>query len=197
MLRLPVTHPDTLQWPVIGKLHKTESIPSLQPVCSVTCLLYQITAAFCNAPQRWPLQTSPKSLLSIVKKTTRGADVSAFLCLVKSFHFVLWVLHSITKTLEAAYLLKTGGRERVKKVSQSSIFFLVHRVGLLKPPELRFLPPEFSPSTIPASLIHLGPRNLHWFWLARFPNLHRRTLEKSIIFAALQKNPSIKNTKCD
>lgn len=74
----------------------------------------------------------------------------------QKFPYWLWVLHSITKTLEAAYLLKTGGQERVKKVSLSSIFFLVHRVGLLKPPELRFLP--LDPTTsIPASLIHLRP----------------------------------------
>jgi len=63
-----------------------------------------------------------------------------FLCLVKSFHIVLWVLYSITKTLQAAYLLKTGGRERVKKVSPSSVSFLVHRLALLKPHELWFLP---------------------------------------------------------
>lgn len=101
---------------------------------------------------------------------------------------MLWVLHSITKTLEAAYLLKTGGWERVKKVSPSSIFFLVHRVGLLKPPELWFLPLD-SPSAIPTSLIHLGPRYLHCFWLARLPNFHHRAEEKSIISTALQKKP--------
>lgn len=52
------------------------------------------------------------------------------------FPAVLRVLPSITKTLKAAYLLKTGNGERAaggeKKVSESSVYFLVHREGLLK-----------------------------------------------------------------
>lgn len=188
---LPVTHRGIaisalLQWVVEGKLYKIESMPSLKSMSEQWHAHNVASHRLFVIPPSTDHSKHPQIPLVNREKTTRETDFSAFLCLVKSFYTVLWVLHSITKTLEAAYLLKTGGWERVKKVSQSSIFFLVHRVALLKPPELWFLPLD-SPSTIPASLIHLGPRYLHWFWLARHPNFCRRTQEKSIIFTALQK----------
>lgn len=58
--------------------------------------------------------------------------------------------HGITKTLEAAYLLKTGGQERVKKASQPSVCFLVDGPDS---PKLRFLPTATNLS----ALIHLKP----------------------------------------
>lgn len=59
----------------------------------------------------------------------------------------LWVRvpRGITKTLEAAYLLKTGGQERVKKASQPSVFFLLDGLDSLKPQSSTFSP-RFHPS---------------------------------------------------
>lgn len=161
MVWLTVTHRGTaisalLQRLVKAKHYKIESMPSLKPMSEQWHAHYVASQRLFVIPPSTDHSKHPQIPLVNREKTTRGTDFSAFLCLVKSFHIVLWVLHSITKTLEAAYLLKTGGWERVKKASPSSIFFLVHRVGLLKPPELWFLPLD-SPSTIPASLIHLGP----------------------------------------
>lgn len=79
----------------------------------VSCSLCRITEAFCNSPPNTDHCKHPQIPLVNREKTAWGTDFWAFLCLVKSFHIVLWVLHSITKTLEAAYLLKTGGSERV------------------------------------------------------------------------------------
>lgn len=94
----------------------------------------------------------------------------------QKFPYRLRVLRSITKTLEAAYLLKTGGRERVKKVSVSSISLLVHGVGLLEPPELRFLP--------------LGPPNHHFGWSNPLKAQHYlRGFDQSDLQIFLQRNP--------
>lgn len=95
----------------------------------------------------------PKSLLSMEKRRHADEMPRLFSSPRQKFPWQLPVLRGITKTLEAAYLLKTGGRETLggegkkKKVSASSISLLVDGVGLLERAELQFLPsgPTFGP----------------------------------------------------
>lgn len=82
-----------------------------------------------------------------------GKGAPGFVLGWKSLLAKVRVPRGITKTLEAAYLLKTGGKERVEKASQPSVCFLVDGPDSPKPPELRFLP---TATNLPA-LIHLKP----------------------------------------
>lgn len=84
-------------------------MPSLKPMCVQCHALYVPSQRLFVIPPNTDHSKHPQIPLVNRGKTARRTDFSAFLCLVKSFHIVLWVLHSITKTLEAAYLLKTGG----------------------------------------------------------------------------------------
>lgn len=79
------------------------------------------------------------------------------LSLAGKFRCRVRVPRGIAKTLEAAYLLKTGGQERVKKASQPSVFFHPDGPDLPRPPELGALP-EVPPNADNLSaLIHSKP----------------------------------------
>ncbi len=84
-------------------------MPSLKPTSEQRHARYVASQRFFVIPPSTDHSKHPQIPLVNREKTTRGTDSQLFFCLVKSFHIVLWVLHSITKTLEAAYLLKTGG----------------------------------------------------------------------------------------